>query len=202
MKKIHRVVSWLLIMILVFNLNLPVLAYERNQVLQVQQSVQGESFPSTEETLETEQQPEDNTLPSTDELPSEAPVPNTGVSLFEGGLIKIYTLEQLMEIGKGTVVKSGDGQTLGSGDPVLDEQGEPLSYSLDGQYQIVQDIELPRGRLWNLPEGFTGRIVPGHTVPNAPLYDHSSQRILIYHPYQLRIGCWIVNSNRLLQSGD
>ena len=186
MKKIHRVVSWLLIMILVFNLNLPVLAYERNQVLQVQQSVQGESFPSTEETLETEQQPEDNTLPSTDELPSEAPVPNTGVSLFEGGLIKIYTLEQLMEIGKGTVVKSGDGQTLGSGDPVLDEQGEPLSYSLDGQYQIVQDIELPRGRLWNLPEGFTGRIVPGHTVPNTPLYDHSSQRILIYHPYQLQ----------------
>lgn len=100
--------------------------------------------------------------------------------LYEGGVILISSYAQLQQLASGAPLTDADGNA------VLDADGAPVTYAADGQYAIVQDIELPEGG-WLPPEGFTGRIDPRETAADRPLYDAASDTIYIYHTLQLAV---------------
>ncbi len=100
--------------------------------------------------------------------------------LYEGGVILISSYAQLQQLASGAPLTDADGNA------VLDADGAPVTYAADGQYAIVQDIELPEGG-WLPPEGFTGRIAPRETAADRPLYDAASDTIYIYHTLQLAV---------------
>lgn len=104
-------------------------------------------------------------------------------SLYQDGKILIYTYDQLAEI--------GNGQTLtdASGLAVTDENGAEITYALDAQYAIAEDIELTDDMLqWQLPEGFAGSITPlAESSDDLTLYDAQSDTIYLYNPYQMTV---------------
>lgn len=104
-------------------------------------------------------------------------------SLYQDGKILIYTYDQLAEIGSGQTL------TDASGLAVTDENGAEITYALDAQYAIVEDIELTDDMLlWQLPEGFTGSITPlAESSDDLTLYDAQSDTIYLYNPYQLSV---------------
>ncbi len=112
------------------------------------------------------------------ELASSAPV-------YQEGVILLYTYQQLCAVGSGQPVMTGDGTQQGSGEVVTDGQGQAVVYGLDAQYRLAQDIALPQGQLWQLPEGFSGRIAPAQLPQDGSVYDGETQTISIYNPYQL-----------------
>lgn len=104
-------------------------------------------------------------------------------SLYRDGKILIYTYNQLAEIGSGQTL------TDASGLAVTDENGAEITYALDAQYAIAEDIELTGDMLlWQLPEDFTGSITPlTETSDDLTLYDAQSDTIYLYNPYQLAV---------------
>lgn len=104
-------------------------------------------------------------------------------SLYQDGKILIYTYDQLAEIGSGQTL------TDASGLAVTDENGAEITYALDAQYAIAEDIELTGDMLlWQLPEGFTGSITPlAESSDDLTLYDVQSDTIYLYNPYQLSV---------------
>ena len=104
-------------------------------------------------------------------------------SLYQDGKILIYTCEQLAEIGSGQTL------TDASGLAVTDENGAEMTYALDAQYAIAEDIELTGDMLqWQLPEGFTGSITPlAESSDDLTLYDAQSDTIYLYNPYQMTV---------------
>lgn len=104
-------------------------------------------------------------------------------SLYQDGKILIYTCDQLAEIGSGQTL------TDASGLAVTDENGAEITYALDAQYAIAEDIELTGDMLqWQLPEGFTGSITPlTENSDDLTLYDAQSDTIYLYNPYQLAV---------------
>ena len=100
--------------------------------------------------------------------------------LYEDGVILLSSYAQLLQLASGAPLTDADGNA------VLDADGAPVTYAADGQYAIVQDIELPEGG-WLPPEGFTGRIAPRETAADRPLYDAASDTIYIYHTLQLAV---------------
>lgn len=104
-------------------------------------------------------------------------------SLYQDGKILIYTYDQLAEIGSGQTL------TDASGLAVTDENGAEITYALDAQYAIAEDIELTGDMLqWQLPEGFTGTITPlAESSDDLTLYDAQSDTIYLYNPYQLSV---------------
>ena len=104
-------------------------------------------------------------------------------AVYQDGVILLYTYEQLCAVGSGRPVMTGDDVQFGSGEPVLDEQGQPVLYALDVNYQIVEDI--PLESVWTLPADFTGHFVSDEVTQDAPLYDSETDTIYIYHNYQL-----------------
>ena len=112
------------------------------------------------------------------ELAPSAPV-------YQEGVILLYTYQQLCAVGSGQPVMTGDGTQQGSGEVVTDGQGQAVVYGLDAQYRLAQDIALPQGQLWQLPEGFSGRIAPAQLPQDGSVYDGETQTISIYNPYQL-----------------
>ena len=100
--------------------------------------------------------------------------------LYEGGVILLSSYAQLQQLASGAPLTDADGNA------VLDADGAPVTYAPDGQYAIVQDIELPEGG-WLPPEGFTGRIAPRETAADRPLYNAASDTIYIYHTLQLAV---------------
>ena len=112
--------------------------------------------------------------------------------LYDNGAIRIYNLEQLRAIGTDTALTDEDDEsdTFGSGEAVTVD-GTPVTYSLDGQYVLMNDITLDSDALWQLPEGFAGTFASDAdsettTVDeNAPLYDKATDTIYIYNNYQL-----------------
>lgn len=104
-------------------------------------------------------------------------------SLYQDGKILIYTYDQLAEIGSGQTL------TDASGLAVTDENGAEITYALDAQYAIAEDIELTDDMLlWQLPEDFTGSITPlTETSDDLTLYDAQSDTIYLYNPYQLAV---------------
>lgn len=104
-------------------------------------------------------------------------------SLYQDGKILIYTYNQLAEIGSGQTL------TDASALAVTDENGAEITYALDAQYAIAEDIELTGDMLqWQLPEGFTGSITPlTENSDDLTLYDAQSDTIYLYNPYQLSV---------------
>ena len=104
-------------------------------------------------------------------------------SLYQDGKILIYTYDQLAEIGSGQTL------TDASGLAVTDENGAEITYALDAQYAIAEDIELTDDMLqWQLPEGFAGSITPlAESSDDLTLYDAQSDTIYLYNPYQLSV---------------
>lgn len=104
-------------------------------------------------------------------------------SLYQDGKILIYTCDQLAEIGSGQTL------TDASGLAVTDENGAEITYALDAQYAIAEDIELTGDMLqWQLPEDFTGSITPlTETSDDLTLYDEQSDTIYLYNPYQMAV---------------
>lgn len=104
-------------------------------------------------------------------------------SLYQDGKILIYTCDQLAEIGSGQTL------TDASGLAVTDENGAEITYALDAQYAIAEDIELTGDMLqWQLPEGFTGSITPlTENSDDLTLYDAQSDTIYLYNPYQMAV---------------
>lgn len=104
-------------------------------------------------------------------------------SLYQDGKILIYTCDQLAEIGSGQTL------TDASGLAVTDENGAEITYALDAQYAIAEDIELTDDMLqWRLPEGFAGSITPlAESSDDLTLYDAQSDTIYLYNPYQMAV---------------
>ena len=104
-------------------------------------------------------------------------------SLYQDGKILIYTCDQLAEIGSGQTL------TDASGLAVTDENGAEITYALDAQYAIAEDIELTGDMLqWQLPEGFSGSITPlAESSDDLTLYDAQSDTIYLYNPYQMAV---------------
>ena len=108
--------------------------------------------------------------------------------VYENGSILIYNFTQLLLIGSGEPVRDLDAYTadVGNGEAVTGSGGSGLVYGMDCQYQIVQDISLPRHTEWSIPSGFTGSI-SGTPVSDPSLYDSETDTIYIYNPYQLAV---------------
>lgn len=123
---------------------------------------------------------------TTDSELAESSSENTDESakfLYQDGKILIYTCDQLAEIGSGQTL------TDASGLAVTDENGAEITYALDAQYAIAEDIELTGDMLqWQLPEGFTGSITPlAESSDDLTLYDAQSDTIYLYNPYQMTV---------------
>ncbi len=108
-------------------------------------------------------------------------------TVYENGTILLYSFEQLKLVGSGAAVTStdADSEQLGMGEEILNEQGTAVSYGADAAYSLAQDIPMPKGEAWQLPETFTGRIAPATASDGKPLYDAKTDIIYVYHPYQL-----------------
>lgn len=110
--------------------------------------------------------------------------------VYEDGKIKIYNLDQLRAIGTGAVLTDKDQEegSFGTGEPVFADGGS-VTYSLDGEYQLMDDIPLETESMWTLPDGFSGRFLGEPADASAPLYEEETDSIYIYHNYQLLTIC-------------
>ncbi|MBQ1686387.1 MAG: hypothetical protein II074_02770, partial [Ruminococcus sp.] len=106
---------------------------------------------------------------------------------FSDGKILIYNYEQLSKIG------SGESREY--------EDGETATYAADAEYMLARDIPLPRHTVWQLPEGFKGKIT-GKKTENAQLYDKAADRIYLYNPYQLAVTAMEDRESQPVMSGD
>ena len=108
-------------------------------------------------------------------------------NLYQDGSICIYNEQQLRAIGNGAQVYEGDASadTFGTGAALTKEDGSALTYAADGTYTLMNDIPLPKGSAWTLPEGFAGAFNDAEVTEDAPLYDAETDTIYVYHQYQL-----------------
>ena len=106
---------------------------------------------------------------------------------FSDGKILIYNYDQLSKIG--------------SGESWEYEDGETATYAADAEYMLARDIPLPRHTVWQLPEGFKGKIT-GKKTENAQLYDKAADRIYLYNPYQLAVTAMEDRESQPVMSGD
>ena len=151
----------------------------------------GESDPNGEAVQGDAAVQEEEPVPENTEsaVPAEESAGEISVqTVYDNGAIYIYSYEQLLLLGTDAPVttKDEDASTLGTGEAILDGEGKPITYSLNGRYVLAQDISLPNGTVWQLPEGFSGRIAPDKLQEvEKPLYDLDTDTIYLYHPYQL-----------------
>lgn len=113
-------------------------------------------------------------------------------AVYANGRIRIWNAAQLAAIGSGEAVTSTDNTDgrLGQGTPVTDADGTQIIYSPDAQYQLMNDIPLTAGSIWNLPAGFTGSFTSSDgsaVTKDAPLYDSATDTIYVYNSYQLDV---------------
>ena len=106
---------------------------------------------------------------------------------FDDGKILIYNFEQLSMIGSGKSYKYSDGVSA--------------TYSMDAEYKLARDIPIPRHTLWQLPEGFKGKI-SGEKQEYAPLYENASDSLYLYNPYQLATMAMDDAAQQTVLSGD
>ena len=111
----------------------------------------------------------------------------TDTNLYQNGSICIYNEQQLKAIGTGTQVYEGDASadTFGTGAVLTDEEGNTLTYAVDGSYTLMNDIPLTKGSIWTLPEGFAGSFQGAEITAEKPLYDAETDTIYVYNNYQL-----------------
>lgn len=111
----------------------------------------------------------------------------TDTNLYQNGSICIYNEQQLKAVGTGTQVYEGDASadTFGTGAVLTDEEGNTLTYAVDGSYTLMNDIPLTKESIWTLPEGFAGSFQGAEITAEKPLYDAETDTIYVYNNYQL-----------------
>ena len=113
--------------------------------------------------------------------------PDKKETAYDDGKILIYNFEQLSMIGSGKSYTYEDGVTA--------------TFANDAAYKLAQDISVPRHTVWQLPDGFTGKIT-GEKQSYAPLYDAQKDAIYLYNPYQLAVMAMENREEQPVMSGD
>lgn len=148
------------------------------------------------ESATAREQSEDKDGSSSKQKAEEAPV-------YRNGEILIYSYSQLTLIGSGVPLTDEDSQPdkLGKGKSISSAGGDPVCYSLSSSYKIMQDITIPRHKVWTLPEKFSGKIT-GQQADKTPLYDKKSDTVYVYNPYQLAVMSMDDADTQPIMSGD
>lgn len=106
---------------------------------------------------------------------------------YEDGKICIYNYQQLLQIGTGTQMFSGDKDgNVGEGDKVLAD-GAELTYASDASYCLMNDIPIDNENVWNFPSDFTGSITSSSERTGNTVYDSVTDTIYLYNRYQLEL---------------
>ena len=106
---------------------------------------------------------------------------------YEDGKICIYNYQQLLQIGTGTQMFSGDKDgNVGEGDKVLAD-GAELTYASDASYCLMNDIPIDMENVWNFPSDFTGSITSSSERTGNTVYDSVTDTIYVYNRYQLEL---------------
>ena len=106
---------------------------------------------------------------------------------YEDGKICIYNYQQLLQIGTGTQMFSGDKDgNVGEGDKVLAD-GAELTYASDASYCLMNDIPIDNENVWNFPSDFTGSITSSSECTGNTVYDSETDTIYVYNRYQLEL---------------
>ena len=106
---------------------------------------------------------------------------------YEDGKICIYNYQQLLQIGTGTQMFSGDKDgNVGEGDKVLAD-GAELTYASDASYCLMNDIPIDNENVWNFPSDFTGSITSSSEHTGNTVYDSETDTIYVYNRYQLEL---------------
>lgn len=106
---------------------------------------------------------------------------------YEDGKICIYNYQQLLQIGTGTQMFSGDKDgNVGEGDKVLAD-GAELTYASDASYCLMNDIPIDNENVWNFPSDFTGSITSSSERMGNTVYDSVTDTIYVYNRYQLEL---------------
>lgn len=155
-------------------------------------SFEGESEPNTDISSEvTEKFDNSEDQGFTDEEETIMDDENTSDTLEEvnpdyvDGKICIYNYQQLLQIGTGTQMFSGDKDgNVGEGDKVLAD-GAELTYAADASYCLMNDIPIDNENIWNFPSDFTGSITSSSEHTDNMVYDSATDTIYVYNRYQL-----------------
>lgn len=106
---------------------------------------------------------------------------------YVDGKICIYNYQQLLQIGTGTQMFSGDKDgKVGEGDKVLAD-GTELTYAADASYCLMNDISIDNENIWNFPSDFTGSITSSSEHTDNMVYDSATDTIYVYNRYQLEL---------------
>ena len=157
-------------------------------------SFEGESEPNTDISSEvTEKFDNSEDQGFTDEEETIMDDENTSDTLEEvnpdyvDGKICIYNYQQLLQIGTGTQMFSGDKDgNVGEGDKVLAD-GAELTYASDASYCLMNDIPIDNENVWNFPSDFTGSITSSSERTGNTVYDSVTDTIYVYNRYQLEL---------------
>ena len=157
-------------------------------------SFEGESEPNTDISSEvTEKFDNSEDQGFTDEEETIMDDENTSDTLeevnpdYEDGKICIYNYQQLLQIGTGTQMFSGDKDgNVGEGDKVLAD-GAELTYASDASYCLMNDIPIDNENVWNFPSDFTGSITSSSEHTDNMVYDSATDTIYVYNRYQLEL---------------
>ena len=157
-------------------------------------SFEGESEPNTDISSEvTEKFDNSEDQGFTDEEETIMDDENTSDTLEEvnpdyvDGKICIYNYQQLLQIGTGTQMFSGDKDgKVGEGDKVLAD-GTELTYAADASYCLMNDIPIDNENIWNFPSDFTGSITSSSERTGNTVYDSETDTIYVYNRYQLEL---------------
>ena len=157
-------------------------------------SFEGESEPNTDISSEvTEKFDNSEDQGFTDEEETIMDDENTSDTLeevnpdYEDGKICIYNYQQLLQIGTGTQMFSGDKDgNVGEGDKVLAD-GAELTYASDASYCLMNDIPIDNENVWNFPSDFTGSITSSSERTGNTVYDSVTDTIYVYNRYQLEL---------------
>lgn len=138
------------------------------------------SSDATTETVKEEETTESETVDveSTDKLDK----------YYKDGQICIYNYKQLLQIGTDNPIYTGDKDgNIGKGEIVKDV-GEEITYASDGDYLLMNDIELDTQQIWTVSDDFSGTITGEESVGDKEkLYNKDKDTIYIYNPYQLMV---------------
>ena len=157
-------------------------------------SFEGQSEPNTDNSSEvTEKFDNSEDQGYTDEEETIMDDENTSDTLEEvnpdyvDGKICIYNYQQLLQIGTGAQMFSGDKDgNIGEGDLVLAD-GTELTYATDASYCLMNDIPIDNENIWNFPSDFTGSITSSSERTGNTVYDSETDTIYVYNRYQLEL---------------
>ena len=120
------------------------------------------------------------------------------------GRICIYDYEQLCKIGTDPYEVVDEEFDYDEDEYDEEEYDEDEAYTNRRfDYYIMNDIDIPDGEIWNVPEDFNGSILPYEmNEEDTRVYDEETDTIYLHNIYQL----YLVNSenceNELVMTGD